>query len=217
MSRPRLAGPRARSHRAHRRRGQARAGRGRHGDPRAGDAPPAHRGWPADRRRWPRPLPARRRRAGHRRRAAVVHALRPRRQPARRPRRGSRPFRAGLIRAEDARPSDRRDAPRELDRLRRVRPPGRRPPAHRLPRDGVLDQRRHRGTGLRRVAPLHGPHQLEEAGRVGRVHRARRAADGRDDAAVPVGSGRPHRATDVDLHDHRDRQLPLLARTRART
>ena len=28
---------------------------------------------------------------------------------------------------------------------------------------------------------------------------------------------RPHRPADVDLHDHRDRQLPVLARTPART
>ena len=51
--------------------------------------------------------------------------------------------------------------------------------------------------------------QLEEAGRLGRVHRARRRADGRDDAAVPGRPRRPHRAPDVDLHDHRDRQLPV--------
>ena len=50
---------------------------------------------------------------------------------------------------------------------------------HRLPRDGVLDQRRHRAPGLRRLAPVHGPRELEEAGRLGRLHRARRAAHGR--------------------------------------
>ena len=63
--------------------------------------------------------------------------------------------------------------------------------------------------GLGRVAPVHDPDQLEQAGRVGRLHRARRPADGRDDAALPARPGRPHRAADVDLHDHRDRQLPL--------
>ena len=43
----------------------------------------------------------------------------------------------------------------------------------------------------------------------GRVHRARRAAHGRDDAALPARPGRPDRPPDVDLHDHRDRQLPV--------
>ncbi len=44
----------------------------------------------------------------------------------------------------------------------------------------------------------------------GRLHRARRAAHGRDDAALPGRPGRPHRPPDVHLHDHRDRQLPVL-------
>ena len=130
-------------------------------------------------------------------------------KPSRRPRRRPRPLRARLERPARARPPHRRDPPGRHDRLRRVRPPGRRPSAHRLPRDGLLDQQGHRGTGFRRVAPLPGPDQLEEAGRVGRLHRARRAADGRDDGAVPSRPGGPHRPPDVDLHDHRDRQFPL--------
>ena len=52
---------------------------------------------------------------------------------------------------------------------------GRRPRQHPVPRDGVLDERRHRGPGLRRLAALHDPDQLEQAGRIGRLHRARRA------------------------------------------
>ena len=52
----------------------------------------------------------------------LVHAPRPRRQPARGPRRRSRPLRAGLERPEGARPPDRRGAPREHDGLHRVRP-----------------------------------------------------------------------------------------------
>ena len=86
---------------------------------------------------------------------------------------------------------------------------GRRPREHPVPRHGLLDQRRHRSRGVRRLAPVHDPDELEEAGRVGRLHRARRPADGRDDGAVPGGPGRPHRPPDVDLHDHRDRQLPV--------
>ena len=66
---------------------------------------------------------------------------------------------------------------------------GRRPRQHPVPRHGLLDQRRHRGRRVRRLAPVHDPDQLEEAGRVGRLHRARRPADGRDDAAVPARTG----------------------------
>ena len=40
---------------------------------------------------------------------------------------------------------------------------------------------RHRAAGVRRVAPLPVPDELDEAGRLGRLHRARRAPDGRDD------------------------------------
>ena len=166
-------------------------------------------GLPLDATRRPGPVPARRRRGRDRVRAELVPAVRPRRRAARRPRRRPRPLRPGLVRAQGPRPSDRRDAPRELDRFRRVRPARRRPRQHPVPRDGVLDQRRHRGRRVRRVAAVHDPDQLEQAGRLGRVHRARRPAHGRDDAALPSRPGRPHRPPDVDLHDHRDRQLPV--------
>ena len=140
---------------------------------------------------------------------SLVRPVRPGRRAARRPRRRPGPLRARLVRAQGPRSPDRRDPPGELDRLRRVRPARRRARQHPVPRDGVLDQRRHRAPGLGCVAAVHDPDQLEQAGRVGRVHRARRAADGRDDAALPARPGRPHRPADVDLHDHRDRQLPL--------
>ena len=166
-------------------------------------------GLPTRRDRRARPVPARRRRGGHRVGAVVVLAVRPRRDAPRRHRRRPGPFRPGLVGAQGPRPPDRRDAPRELDRLRRVRPARRRPRQHPVPGHGLLDQRRHRGRRVRRLAPVHDPDQLEEAGRVGRLHRARRAAHGRDDAALPRRPGRPHRPPDVDLHDHRDRQLPV--------
>ena len=140
---------------------------------------------------------------------SLVLAARPRRRAARRHRWRPRPLRAGLVGAQGARPPDRRDPPRQLDRFRRVRPARRRPGQHPVPRHGLLDQRRHRGQRLRRVAPVHDPDQLEQAGRVRRVHRARRPAHGRDDAALPARPGRPHRPPDGDLHDHRDRQLPV--------
>ena len=34
-------------------------------------------------------------------------------------------------------------------------------------------------------------------------------AHGRDAGAIPARSGRPHRPADVDLHDHRQRKLPV--------
>ncbi len=120
------AGPRARAHRADPRRGIPRARHDRHGGPRQGDAPSTHRGRAADRCRRPRAVPARRRRSRHRVRPALVPAVRPRREPARRPRRGPRPLRARLVRAQVARPPDRRGPPGDLDRLRRVRPARRR-------------------------------------------------------------------------------------------
>ena len=52
----------------------------------------------------------------------LVLLLRPRRRAARRPRWRPRPLRPGLVGAQGPRPPDRRDAPGELDRLRRVRP-----------------------------------------------------------------------------------------------
>ena len=67
-------------------------------------------------------FPRDRRRARHRRRPARLHALHPRRRTARRPRRRPRPLRPGLVGPQGARPPDRRGPPRELDRLRRVRP-----------------------------------------------------------------------------------------------
>ena len=92
----------------------------------------------------------------------LVRAVRPGRQPVRRPRRGPRPLRARLERPARARPPHRRDSPGRHDRLRRVRPPVRRPSAHRVPGDGLLDQQGHRGTGFGRVAPLPGPDQFED-------------------------------------------------------
>ena len=174
------------------------------------DAPaPARSRAPPERLGRAGALPPRHRGASDRRCARLVHPVRPRRRTACRHRRRSRAFRARLIGPQGARPPDRRDAPRQLDRLRRVRPAGRRPGQHPVPRHGLLDQRRHRGPGVRRLAPLHDPDELEQAGRLGRVHRARRPAHGRDDAAVPARPGRPDRPPDVDLHDHRDRQLPV--------
>ena len=124
---------------------------------------------------------------------------------------GGRPrsFRARLERSARPRPSDGRGQAREHDRLRGVRPPGRRPRPPGLPRHRVLDERRHRGPGLRRLAPVPRPDELEATRRLRRVHRARRRADGRDDGAVPARPGGPHRPPDVDLHRHRDRQLPV--------
>ncbi len=128
---------------------------------------------------------------------------------ARGARRQQRPLRARLERPQDPGPPHRRDAPVELDRLHRVRPALRRPRAHRLPGHRVLDQQGHRVAGVGRVAPVHAAHDVEEADGLGRVHRARRAAHARHDAAVPPRPGRADREADVDLHDHRDGQLPL--------
>ena len=136
--------------------------------------------------------------------------LRPRRRAARRHRRRPRPLRARArpgLKVLDHRTGETRLA-NSTDFVEYVRlGDGLR--QHPVPRHGLLDQRRHRGPRLRRVAPLHDPDQLEQAGRVGRLHRARRAAHGRDDAALPARPGRPHRPPDGDLHDHRDRQLPV--------
>jgi trimethylamine--corrinoid protein Co-methyltransferase len=52
-------------------------------------------------------------------------------------------------------------------------------------RDGVLDEQRHRGAGVRCLAALHDADELEEARRVWCLHRTWRAPDGRDDAALP--------------------------------
>ena len=50
----------------------------------------------------------------------------------------------------------------------------------------------------------------KQAGRLGRVHRARRAADGRDDVSCSAATGRTSIARPMShLHDHRDRQLPV--------
>ena len=146
---------------------------------------------PAARRdRRARPVPARRRRGGDRDRAVVVLAVRPRRRrrtptsaatasTSSRARRG--------LKVLDHRTGETRLA-NSTDFVEYVRL-GDGLAQHPVPRDGVLDQRRHRGPGLRRVAPVHDPDELEEAGRVGRLHRARRAADGRDDAALPATTG----------------------------
>ena len=159
--------PRAGADGPDRRRGQARPRRSRDGDPGRGDAPPLDRARAAARSlRGARPVPARCRRAGHLRRALLVLAARSGRRTPCRHRWRPRPFRAGLVRPQGARPPDGRDPPRQLDRLRRVRTARRRPGQHPVPGHGVLDQRRHRGQRLRRVAPLHDPDQLEQAGRV---------------------------------------------------
>ena len=143
----------------------------------AGDAPAAARGRPADERAGrPRPVPARRRRARRSRRAPRSFiAVRPRRQPARRPRRRPRPFRAGLV-GPEGRSTTGPARPASRTRPTSSSTSGSATASHNIavPRHGVLDQRRHRGPGLRRVAPVHDPDELEEAGRVGRVHRARR-------------------------------------------
>ena len=131
---------------------------------------------------------------------------------ARRARRRQRALRAGLERTQDPRPPHRRDAADQFHRLRRVRAALRRPRAHRLPRDCVLDQQGHRVAGLRRVAPVHAAHDVEEADGLRRVHRARRAAHARHDAAVPTRPRRTGREADVDLHDHGDGQFPLQRR-----
>ena len=161
------------------------------------------------RRRHARAVPAGGRRSRDRHRAEVVHALQPRRPAARRARRQQRALRAGLERPEDPRSPHRRDPPVELDRLHRIRAALRRPRAHRLPGHGVLDQQGHRVAGVGRLAPVHAAHDVEEADGLRRVHRARRAAHARHDAAVPPRPRRADREADVDLHDHRDRQLPL--------
>ena len=116
--------------------------------------------------------------------AVVVHALRPRGPAARRARRRPRRTSCRVERPARDRPSHGRGAPRDDRRLRRVRAPGRRPRARRLPRDGLLDQRR-AGADVRRLAARPLPARLGAARRLGRVHRARRAADGRADAALP--------------------------------
>ena len=205
------ARPVRRAHRPDRRRGEARPGRDRDGDPRPGDAPAAPRGRPAARpRRRARPVPARRRRAGDRPRARRRSSLYDRDGNPHADLGGDRvhfvPGSSGL-KVLDHRTGETRLA-NSTDFVEYVRLG-----------DG-LDHIAYLATAFstnddieaqvsRRVAPLHDPDELEEAGRVGRLHRARRAADGRDDAALPGGSGRPHRPPDVDLHDHRDRQLPL--------
>ena len=68
-----------------RRRGETRAGRGRDGGPWTRDATAPDRGRTADRPGRAGVVPTGRGGEGHRRRPAVVHPLRPRRQPACRP------------------------------------------------------------------------------------------------------------------------------------
>ena len=83
-------------------------------------------------------------------------AVRPGRQAARRPRRRPGPFRARAragLKVLDHRTGETRLA-NSTDFVEYVRLADGLA-AHRLPRDGVLDQRRHRGAGLRRVAALH--------------------------------------------------------------
>ena len=147
-------------------------------------------GLPLDARRRAGAVPARRRRGGDRVGAVVVHAVRPRRR-RRTPTSAatastSCPARSGL-KVLDHRTGETRLAD-STDFVEYVRL-GDGLGQHPLPRDRLLDQRRHRGPGLGRLAPLHDPDQLEEAGRLGRLHRARRAADGRDDAALPDATG----------------------------
>ena len=123
--------PRRRAHRPDRRRGQARPGRGRHGDPRPGDAPP----------------PARARAAARPQRARVLFprdvveaaiASAPSSFSSTTATASRTPTSAATAstscparRPEGPRPPDRRDPPGQLDRLRGVRPAGRRPRAHR--------------------------------------------------------------------------------------
>ena len=168
------------------RRGDAHPRRDRHGDPRARDASAAARGRPADERgRRPGPVPPRIRRARRARpprpRSSCTTGTATSSPTSAGTASTSCPARAACAcsTTAPARPACRHH------RLRRVRPSRRRPRAHRLSRDGLLDQQGHRGAGFGRVAPLPDPDQHEEAGRVGRLHRAWRAADGRDDGAVP--------------------------------
>ena len=165
-------------------------------------------GLPTDAER-PRALPHRSRRPRDRDGAEVLHALQPRRRAAREHRRLERALHPGLERPQDHGSPHRRDAPREFDGLRRVRAPVRRPAAHPVPRDGLFDEQGHRAAGLGRLAPVHGADDHEETGRLRRLRRARRAAHGGNDAAFPPRPRGAHRQADVDLHDHRDRQLPL--------
>ena len=194
-----------------RRRGEAGPGRGRDGDPRAGDAPPAARSRAAARPlRRARALPARCRGGGdrrrRRRRSCSTTGTASRTPTSVATGSTSCPGSSGL-KVLDHRTGETRLA-NSTDFVEYVRL------ADGLPNIPYLatafsTNNDIEAAGLRRVAAVHDPDQLEQAGRLGRLHRARRAADGRDDAALPARPGRPHRPPDVDLHDHRDRQLPL--------
>ncbi len=107
-------------------------------------------------------------------RAALDHALRPRRPAARHPGRRPGAFRARLQRPVRLRLSRRRAPAGHDRRLRGLRAAGRWPGAHRLPGDSLLHSRcaaSHR----RRLAAVPGAYGGAAAGGVGRVHRARRA------------------------------------------
>ena len=179
--------PVGRAHRPDRRRGDARPGRDRHGDPRrrrcasgCSSRPAARCGRPRSCSRatsWSGPSPS----------APSSFWLYDRDGNPHADLGGDRVhFVPGSSRPARARPPDRRDAPRELDRLRRVRPARRRPRA-----TSPISRRRSRRTTTSRPQVSDAwrlylmPDELEEAGRLGRLHRARRAADGRDDGAVP--------------------------------
>ena len=183
-----------RAHRPDRRRGDARAGRGRDGDPRARRCAGgcSTTGCRSMRPGRAGPVPARRGRGGHRLRAGLVRGCTTATGPPHADIGGDRvhfvPGSSGL-KVLDHRTGETRLA-NSTDFVEYVRLAdglGQHP----VPRHGLLDQRRHRGRRVGRLAPVHDPDQLEEAGRVGRLHRARRPADGRDDAAVPGGPGRP--------------------------
>ncbi len=158
----------------------------------AGDAPAAPRARPAARpRRRAGPVPAGGRRGAPSRRApSSFVAVRPRRRAARRPRRRPGPLRAR------ARPASRSSTTGPARRAWRTRPTSSSTSAWPTGSTNIPYLATAFSTnddieaaGLGRLAPVHDPDELEEAGRVRRVHRARRAADGRDDAALPATTG----------------------------
>jgi hypothetical protein len=78
-------------------------------------------------------------------------------------------------------------------RLRGVCAAVRRAGTHRLSGHRLLHRRRHRGGRFRCMAALSLPDQFAPTGGLRRVHRARRDAHGRDDAALPPRPRRPDR------------------------